>query len=77
MNHGRVGDQEFRWRGGDVSRMEGFSDAVFAFALTLLVVSLQVPNSFWGTHANRSGFCRIRALFYHTGRRIKKQKLLS
>ena len=30
----------FRWRGGDVSRLEGFSDAVFGFALTLLVVSL-------------------------------------
>lgn len=32
--------------GHDVSRIEAFSDAVFGFAITLLVVSLEVPNSF-------------------------------
>jgi uncharacterized membrane protein len=33
-------------RGRDVSRIEGFSDAVFGFALTLLVVSVEVPRTF-------------------------------
>ena len=38
--------RRFRWRGGEVSRIEGFTDAVFAFAVTLLVVSLEVPHTF-------------------------------
>lgn len=37
---------DFRWRGNEVTRIEGFSDAVFAFAVTLLVVSLEVPRTF-------------------------------
>src|SRR5581483_11802001 len=39
-------DDGFRWRGTEVSRIEGLSDAVFAFAVTLLVVSLEVPKTF-------------------------------
>lgn len=38
----------FRWRGNDVSRVEGFTDAVFAFAVTLLVVSLEAPRTYEG-----------------------------
>ncbi len=41
-------EASFRWRGNDVSRMEGFTDSVFAFAVTLLVVALEVPRSHEG-----------------------------
>ena len=34
------------WPKREVLRLEGFSDAVFAFALTLLVVSLETPRTF-------------------------------
>jgi len=34
------------WRSHDPSRLETFSDAVFAFALTLIIVSIEVPKSF-------------------------------
>lgn len=37
---------KFRWRSHEISRIEGLSDAVFAFSITLLVVSLEVPKTF-------------------------------
>ena len=39
-------DHGFTWRGHEISRIEGLSDAVFAFAITLLVVSLEPPKRF-------------------------------
>ena len=39
-------DHGFRWRGTEISRIEGLSDAVFAVAVTLLVVSLEAPKTF-------------------------------
>jgi uncharacterized membrane protein len=47
LNH-RTQDADpnaFRWRGTDVSRLEGFTDAVLGFAITLVVVSLDVPDT--------------------------------
>lgn len=37
---------KFRLRGHEVSRIEALSDAVFGFAITLLVVVLEVPQTF-------------------------------
>jgi len=38
-------DGDFRIRGKEISRVEGLSDAVFGFAITLLAVSLEVPKT--------------------------------
>ena len=35
-----------KWRGHEITRIEAFSDAVFAFAVTLLIVALEVPESY-------------------------------
>ena len=37
---------EFRHRSHEVSRLEAFSDVVFGFAMSLLVVSLEAPKSY-------------------------------
>jgi uncharacterized membrane protein len=53
----RIGGEEgFSWRGQEVLRIEGFADAVFGFAVTLLVVSLEVPNTFDELLAAMRGF---------------------
>jgi uncharacterized membrane protein len=49
--------------GREVSRIEGFSDAVFGFALTLLVVSLEVPSDFEGLKEILRGFVPFAATF--------------
>ncbi len=46
----------FRNRAGEITRLEALSDGTFAFAITLLVVSLEVPNSFEELLAVLRGF---------------------
>ena len=50
-------------RGREVSRIEGFSDAVFGFALTLLVASLEVPRDFVELKATLLGFLPFAVTF--------------
>jgi Endosomal/lysosomal potassium channel TMEM175 len=61
-NVGRRGD--FRWRSHEISRIEGLSDAVFAFAVTLLVVSLEVPKTFNELAQTMRGFGAFAISFF-------------
>jgi uncharacterized membrane protein len=43
--HSARARHEFRWRSREISRLEGLSDAIFGFAVTLLIVALEVPRT--------------------------------
>ena len=47
----------------EVSRLEGFSDAVFGFALTLLVVSLETPRNSGELYHQMLGFIPFALMF--------------
>jgi uncharacterized membrane protein len=57
-------EKGFRWRGGEIARIEGLSDAVFAFAVTLLVVSLEVPKTFSELAIIMRGFVPFAVCFF-------------
>jgi hypothetical protein len=54
----------FRLRGLHMARIDAFSDVVFGFALTLLVVSLEVPKTFTQLHASLREFVPFAICFY-------------
>lgn len=55
--------RHFKWRSHEVLRIEAFSDAVFAFAVTLLIVSLEVPETFDELMHTMSGFLAFAVSF--------------
>ncbi len=52
-----------RWRSHEPTRLETFSDAVFAFAVTLVIVSLEVPKTFDELFETMKGFMAFGACF--------------
>jgi len=58
-----VPEKYFRWRGGEITRLEAFCDVVFGFAITLLVVSLEVPHTYSELLADMRGFLPFAACF--------------
>jgi uncharacterized membrane protein len=62
--HDHIAKDGFRLRGTHMSRIDGFSDVVFGFALTLLVVSLEVPRTYDQFHAALLGFFPFAVCFF-------------
>jgi hypothetical protein len=54
--HEHIAKDGFRLRGTAMSRVDAFSDVVFGFALTLIIVSLEVPKTYAEFHETLRGF---------------------
>jgi uncharacterized membrane protein len=52
-----------KWRGGQVTRIEALTDAVFGFAIAFLFVSLDVPTDFDALMTQLRGFIPFAACF--------------
>ena len=52
-----------KWRGGQVTRIEALTDAVFGFAITFLFVSFDVPRDFDALVSQLKGFVPFAACF--------------
>ena len=63
FTHSLVGKDGFRLRGLEMSRVDGFSDVVFGFALTLIVASLEVPKTYHELHRVLLGFIPFTVCF--------------
>ena len=56
-------EDDFQWRGEGVSRLENLSDIVFAFALSFLVASSDVPENFAQLQESLVGFFALAFCF--------------
>ena len=54
----------FQWRGDEITRIEGLSDAVFAFAVTILIISLEVPKTMEDFYRVLQGLPAFAATFF-------------
>jgi uncharacterized membrane protein len=60
----KIGAQEgFEWRGEEITRIEGLSDAVFGFVIALLIVSVEVPKTYDELVLTLKGFLAFGACF--------------
>ncbi len=64
IGHHTYKPHEFRWRSREISRLEGLSDAVFGFAITLLIVALEVPKTSGELLETMRGFAGFALTFF-------------
>jgi uncharacterized membrane protein len=56
-------DEDFQWRGTEVMRIEGLADAVFGLAVTMLIISTEVPRTYGELMRVVRGFFPFAACF--------------